>query len=148
MRDSPDRILPNATVSRADPSSRWEPVNRRRVRGKGWHVDVGPGFAFDGVRTSEGHPCQGAIVLVLLSDCAPGGGGTAFVRGSHAWVAAEIAAAEESSSELADAEASAEAASEPLPRGAASASTRRQLWDVRAPAQGGPAAAVAPRRLL
>ena len=53
-----------------------------------------PGFAFDGVRTSEGHPCQGAIVLVLLSDCAPGGGGTAFVRGSHAWVAAEIAAAE------------------------------------------------------
>lgn len=123
--NSPDRILPNATVSRADPSSRWEPVNRRRVRGKGWHVDVGPGFAFDGVRTSEGHPCQGAIVLVLLSDCAPGGGGTAFVRGSHAWVAAEIAAAEESSSELADAEASAEAASEASAEASAAASSPR-----------------------
>ena len=123
--NSPDRILPNATVSRADPSSLWEPVNRRRVRGKGWHVDVGPEFAFDGVRTSEGHPCQGAIVLVLLSDCAPGGGGTAFVRGSHAWVAAEIAAAEESSSELADAEASAEAASEASAEASADASGPR-----------------------
>ena len=24
----------------------WEPVNRRRVRGKGWHIDIGPGRAW------------------------------------------------------------------------------------------------------
>jgi hypothetical protein len=41
-----------------------------------------------------GHPYQGAVVLVLLSDWAPGGGGTAFVRGSHRWVAGQIAARE------------------------------------------------------
>ena len=72
----------------------WEPVNRRRVRGKGWHVDIGPGFDTDWRRRLAGHPYQGAVVLVLLSDWAPGGGGTAFVRGSHRWVAAEIAARE------------------------------------------------------
>jgi hypothetical protein len=61
----------------------WESVNRRRVKGKGWHVDIGPGFDTDWARSERGHPLQGLIVLVLLSDCPPGGGGTAFVSSSH-----------------------------------------------------------------
>ena len=89
-----------ATVAGSDATEpspatpRWEPVNRRRVRGKGWHVDIGPGFDTDWRRKLAGHPCQGAVALVLLSDWAPGGGGTAFVRGSHRWVAREIASRE------------------------------------------------------
>ena len=27
-----------------DAPARWQPVNRRRFRGKGWHVDIGPGI--------------------------------------------------------------------------------------------------------
>jgi len=68
----------------------WESVNRRRVRGKGWHVDIGPGFDADGQRRLVGHPCHGVVILLLLSDWKPGGGGTAFLRGSHHWVAREI----------------------------------------------------------
>ena len=64
----------------------WVPVNRRRVRGKGWHVDIGPGFDTDAARHVFGDPCQGCVALVLLSDWREGGGGTAFVAGSHAWV--------------------------------------------------------------
>ena len=64
-------------------ANEWEAVNRRRVRGKGWHVDIGPGFSTDWMRTAEGHPYQGCVVLVLLTDCAPGQGGTCFATGSH-----------------------------------------------------------------
>ena len=56
-------------VSRQPP---WQVVNRRRVRGKGWHIDIGPGFDTDWRRRLAGHPYQGAVVLVLLSDWAPG----------------------------------------------------------------------------
>lgn len=69
-----------------DPSNSWHPVNRRRVLGKGWHVDIGPGFCTDKCRTLTGDPKQGVVVLVLLSDWNAGGGGTAFIRGSHLWV--------------------------------------------------------------
>ena len=65
---------------------RWVPVNRRRVRGKGWHVDIGPGFDTDAARHVHGDPCQGCVALVLLSDWREGGGGTAYVAGSHQWV--------------------------------------------------------------
>ena len=65
----------------------WEAVNRRRVRGKGWHVDIGPGFDTDWLRTAEGHRFQGCVVLVLLSDCGPGQGGTALATRSHSRVA-------------------------------------------------------------
>lgn len=51
---------------------RWRAVNRRRVRDKGWHVDIGPGFDTDWNRTVAGHPYQGCVVLVLLSDCPAG----------------------------------------------------------------------------
>lgn len=73
---------------RALPS--WEPVNRRRARGKGWHIDVGPGFDSDGRRHVFGHPYHGLVMLILISDWNPGGGGTAFLRGSHHWVVKEI----------------------------------------------------------
>ena len=87
--------VPGADATALDSTTpRWEPVNRRRVRGKGWHVDIGPGFDTDWRRKLAGHPCQGAVALVLLSDWAPGGGGTAFIRGSHRWVAREIASRE------------------------------------------------------
>lgn len=51
---------------------RWRAVNRRRVRDKGWHVDIGPGFDTDWTRTIAGHRYQGCVVLVLLSDCPAG----------------------------------------------------------------------------
>ena len=69
-----------------DAPSRWQPVSRRRYRGKGWHVDIGPGFSTEQKRTTKGHSYQGLIVLILLSDWLPGGGGTAMVPGSHRWV--------------------------------------------------------------
>ena len=70
----------------------WQPVNRRRVRGKGWHIDWGPGFekVGKGVRTLEGHPYQGVIILVVLSEWQPGGGGTVVIPGSHEWVRERI----------------------------------------------------------
>ena len=61
-------------------------MSRRRFRGKGWHIDIGPGFPTDNKRTSAGHRYQGLVVLLLLSDWLPGGGGTAIVPGSHNWV--------------------------------------------------------------
>ena len=81
----------------AEHGAGWQPVNRRRVRGKGWHLDWGPGFDTegDGRRTLDGHPFQGVIVLLLLSDWAPGGGGTVVVPGSHRWVRERIAQAGE-----------------------------------------------------
>jgi len=59
------------------------PVNRRRVLGKGYHVDLGPGFDARLQRNMHGHPMQGLILLVLLSDSHEGAGGTFFVRRSH-----------------------------------------------------------------
>jgi hypothetical protein len=44
---------------------------------------VGPGFPNDGIRTDQGDHRQGPVLLVLLSDCESGWGGTAFVPGSH-----------------------------------------------------------------
>ena len=73
----------NATTRTSASSRAFYPVNRRRVLGKGWHIDIGPGFDADAQRRSTGHPMQGLILLVLLSDSHEGGGGTAFVRGSH-----------------------------------------------------------------
>ena len=82
----------NGPLDAAAAASRWQPVNRRRVCGKGWHVDIGPGFPTDGVRTVAGDPRQGLVLLLLLSDWAPGGGGTAVVPGSHRWVGEQLAA--------------------------------------------------------
>jgi len=72
----------HAATTRASAHA-FYPVNRRRVLGKGWHVDIGPGFDAEAQRRATGHPMQGLILLVLLSDSHEGGGGTAFVRGSH-----------------------------------------------------------------
>eukprot|EP00606_Chrysophyceae_sp_TOSAG23-5_P001269 GSChrysophyteH2.ASY1.ANO1.1201.1 assembled CDS len=82
---------------------RWQPVNRRRVCGKGWHIDIGPGFDLAWHRTLEGHAFQGLVLLVLLNDWLPGMGGTALATGSHKWVEGQIREAE------AEAEAGAEA---------------------------------------
>lgn len=65
-------------------------MNRRRVCGKGWHIDIGPGFDLSWHRTLEGHAFQGVVLLVLLSDWAPGTGGTALATGSHKWVEGQI----------------------------------------------------------
>ena len=61
----------------------WQPVSRRRFRGKGWHLDVGPGFPMDGLRSAAGHPCQCVILLLILSEWEAGGGGTCAIAGSH-----------------------------------------------------------------
>eukprot|EP00968_Pinguiococcus_pyrenoidosus_P017547 scaffold1747_cov251-Pinguiococcus_pyrenoidosus.AAC.20 len=67
--------------------SEWQPVSRRRVRGKGWHIDAGPGFPNEGIRRLLGHPFQGVVLLLLLSDHSQEGcGNTCMVRGSHRWV--------------------------------------------------------------
>jgi len=40
-----DELVMGAFTSEAlDAPARWQPVSRRRFRGKGWHIDVGPGF--------------------------------------------------------------------------------------------------------
>ena len=81
-------------VGKGAPASRaeacWTAVNRRRVEHRGWHVDIGPGFDTSARRTSAGHRYQGAVLLLLLSDWAPGEGGTAVVARSHEWVAARL----------------------------------------------------------
>jgi hypothetical protein len=66
-----------------DAPSRWQPVSRRRFRGKGWHIDSGPGFRNDDIRTSQGHPFQCVVMLLLLSDSESGGGGTCVLPYSH-----------------------------------------------------------------
>lgn len=68
------------------PHLAWTSVNRRSRAHQGWHIDIGPGFETCAPRVLEGHPFQGAVVLILLSDWAPGGGGTAVAVGSHEWV--------------------------------------------------------------
>ena len=70
---------------RPPPPSSWSPVNRRRVRGKGWHVDL---FPWDGNR-------QGVVCLLVLSDWRAGGGGTCFAEGSQNYVARRIVKARE-----------------------------------------------------
>jgi hypothetical protein len=72
----------------------WQPINRRRYLNKGWHLDVGPGFPNDGIRTLRGDPRQGVVMLLLLTDCAPGAGGTAMVAGSHDWMIRRLARAQ------------------------------------------------------
>lgn len=69
---------------------RWQPVNRRRVLGKGWHIDIGPGFDLGWERSLQGHPYQGVVALLLLSDWLPGNGGTVLATGSHEWVRRQI----------------------------------------------------------
>ena len=64
----------------------WRPVNRRRCLDRGFHVDPGPGFPMEGMRTLEGDRAQGAVVLVVLSDWPANGGGTCVANGSHRWV--------------------------------------------------------------
>lgn len=73
-----------------DGSRGWQPVNRRRVRGKGWHIDPVPGHPEDQPLSQYGE--EGAVILLLLSDCASGGGGTALIRGSHMEVLARVEA--------------------------------------------------------
>jgi hypothetical protein len=87
-------LEPTPPARGTPPASAWHVVSRRRVLSKGWHIDVGPGFPSDGVRTSKGDPRQGPIVLLLLTDCAPGEGGTAIIAGSHRWVLRELLRAE------------------------------------------------------
>jgi hypothetical protein len=70
----------------ASPCALWAPVSRRRWVGRGWHLDVGPEFGNHEVRTLAGDYRQGLVVLILLSDSAPGCGGTAVLSGSHKWV--------------------------------------------------------------
>lgn len=62
-----------------------------------------PGFPNDEVRTVGGDPRQGVVLLVLLSGCAPGCGGTALVPGSHLSVLAELEAADARRRSTADA---------------------------------------------
>ncbi len=69
---------------------RWQPVSRRRVLNKGWHVDVGPGFGNEELRCAAGDFRQGCVLLVLLSDCPAGCGGTAIVPRSHFAALAEL----------------------------------------------------------
>ena len=86
--------LPSAAPARA-----WAPVSRRRHVGTGWHLDIGPGASPEAARSAGGgggappdaHRA-GAVLLVALSDWLPGGGGTALLPGSHAWVAGELRA--------------------------------------------------------
>jgi hypothetical protein len=73
---------------------RWQPVSRRRVLNKGWHVDVGPGFGNEESRSPAGDFRQGCVMLVLLSDCPAGCGGTAIVPRSHFAALAELEACE------------------------------------------------------
>ena len=77
----------------SDPHREWTAINRRRVPHRGWHVDIGPGFDTASPRTAAGHEFQGLVVLVLLSDWAPGGGGTAVVTYSHRRVMERLASA-------------------------------------------------------
>ena len=42
------------TSESLDAPFRWQPVSRRRFRGKGWHIDIGPGFSTDAKRRFAG----------------------------------------------------------------------------------------------
>ena len=77
----------------SSPAASWTAVNRRNRPHQGWHIDIGPGFDPQHARVATGHEFQGVVVLVLLSDWEPGGGGTAVVVGSHKWVHDRLVAA-------------------------------------------------------
>jgi len=90
-----DEQLLNGPCTNAAAHARWQPVSRRRFCNKGWHLDIGPGFPGDGARDLRTHDAaqdQGAVLLLLLTDWAPGGGGTAMIPYSQHWVARELAA--------------------------------------------------------
>mmetsp|Transcript_6472 Transcript_6472/g.15995 ORF Transcript_6472/g.15995 Transcript_6472/m.15995 type:complete len:205 (-) Transcript_6472:120-734(-) len=74
-----------------DAATRWQPVSRRRIRGKGWHIDIGPGCPTTGMRRTAGHALQGMVLIVLLSDWEAGGGGTVLWPGSQHLVRAKLA---------------------------------------------------------
>jgi hypothetical protein len=78
------------TSEAVDAPSRWQPVSRRRFRGKGWHIDVGPGFPNDGLRHETGHPFQCVVLLLLLTDSDAGAGGTVMIPGSHRMVGEKL----------------------------------------------------------
>ena len=84
----------STAAAAASPAATWQIISRRNVLGKGWHVDVGPGFGNDMPRTCAGDWRQGVVLLLLLSDCGPGEGGTALLSGSHTWVLRELARVE------------------------------------------------------
>jgi hypothetical protein len=92
---APPRACPFAPCgSPGAPAAAWAPVSRRRFLGLGWHIDVGPGVPSSVPRAAggvDGHRA-GAVLLVALSPCPAGGGGTALLPGSHRWVAARLAA--------------------------------------------------------
>jgi hypothetical protein len=69
----------------SQPQFSWQPINRRRFLSKGWHIDVSPGFMNDAQRSTQGDIRQGVVLLILLSDCSPGCGGTALIPKSHDW---------------------------------------------------------------
>jgi glycosyltransferase involved in cell wall biosynthesis/ectoine hydroxylase-related dioxygenase (phytanoyl-CoA dioxygenase family) len=81
---------PEPKAEELEAARSWHPVNRRRMLNRGWHLDIGAGFSTDAQRTPDGHPYQGVIILVFLTDCVPGGGGTAFIKGSHKWIASHL----------------------------------------------------------
>mmetsp|Transcript_70251 Transcript_70251/g.187094 ORF Transcript_70251/g.187094 Transcript_70251/m.187094 type:complete len:379 (-) Transcript_70251:110-1246(-) len=86
-----DLELPWTGDEAADARSFWQPVSRRRIRGKGWHLDLGPGFDGSQKRSLGGHCFQGVVMLILLSDCDLGAGGTVMWPGSHHIVRRELA---------------------------------------------------------
>ena len=53
---------------------------------------MGPGFPNDEPRLLAGDFRQGLVVLLLLSDCPAGWGGTAVIPGSHHWVYQDMVA--------------------------------------------------------
>jgi len=82
-----------ARAHAAPPAAAWAPVSRRRFRGLGWHLDVGPGVPSSVPRAAggaDGHRA-GVVVLVALSRSPAGAGGTAVIPGSHKWVGARLA---------------------------------------------------------
>jgi len=87
-----EELRSNGNLREEEAWWRWQPVNRRRVLGKGWHIDIGPGFDLCWERTLAGHPYQGVVALILLSDWLPGHGGTVLATGSHEWVRGQIEA--------------------------------------------------------
>lgn len=85
-----DEVAMNGPISEETAHKRWQPVSRRRWLNKGWHIDIGPGFPNDGIRSVRGDPHQGVVLLLLLTDWLPGGGGTAMIPYSHFWPLREL----------------------------------------------------------
>lgn len=47
---------------KTSPTQHWQPVSRRRFRGKGWHIDIGPGFPVDELRRL----CTLTLTLIII----------------------------------------------------------------------------------